>query len=45
MSDRDRSDDDDVIEAGIFTRLRRLAAWVFVATMIIGIAWAVLSWR
>jgi hypothetical protein len=45
MSDRDPSEDDDVIEAGIFTRLRPLPEWGLVATMIIGMAWAVLSWR
>jgi hypothetical protein len=45
MSDRDKSEDDDLVEAGIFTSLRPYAGRFLVATMIVGIAWAVLSWR
>jgi hypothetical protein len=43
MSDHDQNEGD--IEPGLFTRLRPFAAWAFIATMIVGIAWAVLSWR
>jgi hypothetical protein len=43
MSKRDQSEDDDVIEPGIFTRLRPSAGWFLVATMIVGIAWALLT--
>jgi hypothetical protein len=43
MSEHDQSEDDGVIDAGIFTRLRPFAGWFLVATMIVGIAWALLT--
>jgi hypothetical protein len=45
MSTSDRSEDDGIIvDPGLFTRFRSLAGWFFIATAIIGIAWAVLTW-
>jgi len=38
MGTHDQSEDDGVIEAGIFTRLRPLAAWVLVAVFVAAIA-------
>jgi hypothetical protein len=43
MNEHDPSEDDGVIAAGIFTRLRPFAGWFFIATAIVGLAWAVLS--
>jgi hypothetical protein len=43
MSEHDPAEDDDITDAGIFTRLRPFAGWFLVATMIVGIAWAVLT--
>jgi hypothetical protein len=45
MSEHGATEDDDIIDPGIFTRLRPFARWLFVAIMILGIAWAVFSWR
>jgi hypothetical protein len=43
MSEHRPTDDGDILDAGIFTRLRPYAGWFLVATMIVGIAWAVLT--
>ena len=43
MSEHDRSEDNGVIAAGLFTRLRPFAGWFFIAGAIAGLAWAVLS--
>jgi hypothetical protein len=43
MSEHRPTEDDGIIEPGIFTRVRPYAGWLLVATMIVGIAWAVLT--
>jgi hypothetical protein len=43
MSERRPTEDYDGIEPGLFTSLRPFAGWFIIATVIVGIAWAVLT--